>query len=212
MRRFRSGDEDAFAEIVTRYSEKMFAVAFSHLRNHSDAEEIAQDTFIRAHRGLENFRGESSLATWLHKIALNLSCNRHKHNFCRRRHEMLSFDSVFSSDNKETFADMIASKDPSPDREAAFCEFSETVGRCLGKLGVSQREILTLRNGLCQSYSEIGKALGINIGTVKSRIGRARENLRLLLADAYPEMASESPGVGWFEPIRTFGRVAAASV
>jgi RNA polymerase sigma-70 factor (ECF subfamily) len=71
------GDEDAFAEIVTRYRDRMFSIAFSHLRNHADAEEIAQDTFIQAHRGLARFRGDSSLATWLHRIAFNLSRNRH---------------------------------------------------------------------------------------------------------------------------------------
>src|SRR5688500_20186349 len=63
VRRFNAGDDKAFVEIVTRHRAKMYTIAFSVLRNHSDAEEIAQDTFIRAHRGLTNFRGDSSLAT-----------------------------------------------------------------------------------------------------------------------------------------------------
>src|SRR3569833_1324381 len=67
VRRFNElGDESAFAEIVTTYRDKMRTVAFNILRNADDAEEIAQDTFVRAHRGLKNFRGDSSLATWLH--------------------------------------------------------------------------------------------------------------------------------------------------
>jgi RNA polymerase sigma-70 factor (ECF subfamily) len=210
--RFRSGDEDAFVEIVARYRDRMFSIALCHLRNHSDAEEIAQDTFIRAHRGLARFRGESSLATWLHRIAFNLSRNRHKHNFSRRRHAMLSLDSAFSDENQESIADLIASESPSPAREATVTEFADTVRSCMEKLGYRQREILMLRNNLSQSYGDIGRALGINIGTVKSRIGRARENLRTLLEEAYPETKTEAPGFSWFGPVRSLGRVAAASV
>jgi RNA polymerase sigma-70 factor (ECF subfamily) len=210
VRRFRFGDEDAFVAIVDRYREKMFSIAFGHLHNYADAEEIAQDTFIRAHRGLAGFRGDSSLATWLHRIAFNLSRNRHKHNFSRRRHTTLSLDCSFSDENRETFADLIACDGPSPAREAASCEFSEIVAGCMDRLGPCQREILVLRNAQSQSYADIADTLGINIGTVKSRIGRARENLRALLAEAYPERASETPGTGWFGPIRSSGHIAVA--
>jgi RNA polymerase sigma-70 factor (ECF subfamily) len=210
VRRFKFGDEDAFAAIVARHRDRMFSIAFNHLRNHADAEEIAQDTFIRAHRGLSRFRGESSLATWLHRIAFNLSRNRHKYNFCRRQHSTLSLDCPYSDDNRETFADLIACEAPSPARQATAGEFSEIVIRCMDKLGPRQREILVLRNVLSQSYCDIARDLGINVGTVKSRIGRARENLRSLLTEAYPEMASEGPGNNWFEPNRSSGRVAVA--
>jgi RNA polymerase sigma-70 factor (ECF subfamily) len=207
VHRFNAGDEVAFVEIITRYRSKMFAIALCHLRNHADAEEITQDTFIRAHRGLARFRFESSLATWLHRIAFNLSRNRYKYYYCRRRHAMLSLDCAFSEDNQATFSDLIASEAPSPDREAAACEFSELVSRCMAKLGTRQREILTLRNGLNQSYGEIAEELRISIGTVKSRIGRARERLRELLSEAYPELPVDASPFDWFEPIRSVGRV-----
>ena len=80
----------------------------------------------------------------------------------------------------------------------------------MDRLGACQREILVLRNGQSQSYADIAETLGINIGTVKSRIGRARENLRVLLAEAYPERATETPGTGWFGPIRSSGHIAVA--
>jgi RNA polymerase sigma-70 factor, ECF subfamily len=207
VRRFNNGDEDAFVEIVNRYRGKIYSIALCHLRNHADAEEIAQDTFIRAHRGLARFRGDSSLATWLHRIAFNLSRNRHKYYFCRRRHAMLSLDCAFSDDNKATFSDLIASDAPSPAREASAGEFTQLVNVCMEKLSARQREILVLRNGLNQSYGEIAKALGISIGTVKSRIGRARENLRSLLAQSYPDIAPDASPFDWFEPIRSAGRV-----
>jgi RNA polymerase sigma-70 factor (ECF subfamily) len=209
VRRFNAGDEEAFVEIVSRYQARMFSVALAHLRNPADAEEIAQDTFIRAHRGLSGFRGDSSLSTWLHRIAFNLSRNRHKHNFCRRRHLTLSLDCP-SGENDATFSDSIASDTPCPAQEAAACEFTELVNTCMTRLGGHQREILRLRNGLNESYADIARTLGISIGTVKSRIGRARENLRTLLAEKYPDLAPDSSAYSFLEPIRPRGRCTVA--
>ena len=189
VRRFNAGDESAFVEIVTRHRGKMFSIALGHLGNHADAEEIAQDTFIRAYRGLARFRGDSSLATWLHRIAFNLSRSRHGSFFCRHRHEFDSLDCALGNDGQATRADLIASDAPDPAREAANREFSAQVTLCIGKLGARQREILTLRNLLDRSYDEIAEILGIGLGTVKSRIARARKNLRGLLARTYPECA-----------------------
>jgi RNA polymerase sigma-70 factor (ECF subfamily) len=210
VRRFNAGDESAFVEIVTRYRAKMFSIALAHLRNPADAEEIAQDTFIRAHRGLSRFRGDSSLSTWLHRIAFNLSRNRHKYNFCRRRHLTLSLDAPSGGENEATFSDSITSDAPSPAREAAACEFSDLVNMCVTKLGDRQREILLLRIGLNESYASIAGALGISIGTVKSRIGRARDNLRALLAEKYPDLAPGSSVFSFLEPIRPGGRLTVA--
>jgi RNA polymerase sigma-70 factor (ECF subfamily) len=203
VRRFKAGDEEAFVEIITRYRDKIFAIALRHLRNRADAEEITQDTFIRAHRGIARFRGESSLATWLHRIAFNLC---HKYYFSRRRHVTLSLDCAFSDGNQATISDLIATDAPNPAREAAACEFSELVVTCMEKLGARQREILLLRNGMNQSYGEISLSLGISIGTVKSRIGRARESLRGLLAEKYPESAPDASPFDWFEPVGSRGR------
>lgn len=86
VQRFNGGDGAAFDDIVERYREKLQALAARFLRNNADAEEIAQDTLIRAYRGLARFRGESSLATWLHRIAVNLARNRYWHSFRRRKH------------------------------------------------------------------------------------------------------------------------------
>jgi len=85
VRRFNAGDDAAFIEIMNRYQRKIFTIVLGLLRNRADAEEITQDTFIRAHRGLSRFRGDSSLATWLHRIAVNLARNRYWYFFRRRR-------------------------------------------------------------------------------------------------------------------------------
>ena len=190
--RFNSGDEPAFVEIINRYHGKIFGLSHNLLRNAADAEEIAQDTFIRAHRGLATFRGDSSLATWLYRIALNLSRNRYWYFFRRRRQDSVSLERPFSEETEGTFSDLIASDSHSPVQETVTQEFTELIATCMEKLDARHREILTMRNILNLPYDEIARALGINVGTVKSRIARARENLRKLLAELAPEFGEES--------------------
>jgi RNA polymerase sigma-70 factor (ECF subfamily) len=212
VRRFKTGDDDAFGEIVKRYRAKMFSVALSRLRNHADAEDVAQDTFVRAYRGLARFRGESSLATWLHRIAFNLSNNHYWYFFRRHRHATWALDSSFSHDHQAPLSDLIASNAPTPAREASNREFLVHVTVCMGKLSAPQREILTLRNGLDRSYTDIARTLGISMGTVKSRIARARENLRALLAEVYVELEPGASPSEWFDPVRPSGRLEIAGV
>ena len=210
VRRCQAGDEAAFLEIMTHHREKIFGLTLSLLRNRADAEEITQDTFIRAHRGLANFRGDSSLATWLNRIAVNLARNRYWYFFRRRRHATLSLDCPLGDDTEATFTDLVASAEPDPARAASNEEFAALVAQCLAKLDPRQREILTLRAVLHRSYDEIAATLDLNVGTVKSRIARARENLRALLAELCPEFATDAAPAAWFEPTRQIGRVAAA--
>lgn len=200
--RFTQGDDHAFVAIMERYRSKIFTVTLGLLRNHADAEEVTQDTFIRAHRGLANFRGDSSLATWLYRIAVNLARNRYWYFFRRRRHDSLSLDFPLTEESSATFADLVADTIQDPAQETATTEFSDLVNECMGRLDARHREILTLRNILNRSYEEIADTLGINVGTVKSRIARARENLRRLLAEACPEFAPEAEASEWFLPGR----------
>ncbi len=207
VNRFRGGDEGAFDEIIARYRERMFAVAFSVVRNRADAEEIAQDTFIRAYRGLDRFRGDSALSTWLHQIALNLSRNRYWYVFRRRQHATRSFDCAFSDDNPATFASLVASNAPNPAQEAETGEISELVSACMERLGPNRREALTQRGVLDCSYNEIALRLGVSIGTVKSRIARARKTLRSQIAKACPDFAADSPPGEWLHPAWSSNRL-----
>jgi len=209
--RFNAGDETAFVEIVTRYREKMFQIAFRLLRNRADAEEIAQDTFIRAHRSLARFRGDSSLAAWLYRVAVNLSYNRYGYFSRRQRHATLPLDAAFSEGNPSTFAEMIACDAPSPVRAVANNEFVAIVTSCTDELTADHREILALRSAQHHSYDHISRTLGISIGTVKSRIARARTCLRVLLGKAYPEFTPDASPFECFEPIRSSGRLEAIS-
>jgi len=187
VRRFNDGDESAFLEIMKRYEKKIYATALNLLRNHADAEEITQDTFIRAHRGLHRFRGDSSLATWMHSIAVNLSRNRYWYFFRRRRQDCLSLDHKLNENDEGCFSDLLASEGPHPAQDTAADEFYEIINDSMERLNHRHRKILMMRNSLDYSYDEIAAAMHINVGTVKSRIARAREKLRALIAESYPE-------------------------
>lgn len=210
VRRFTAGDESAFVEIVKRHQSRIINVSLNLLRNQADAEEIAQDTFIRAHRGLANFRGGSSFATWIYRIAVNLSHNRYWYYFRRRRQDSVSLDQALTPGNPATLSELVADHTPDPAREAVTHEFAALVERCMGQLDVRHREVLTLRNHRNHSYDEIATNLGINAGTVKSRIARARTNLRELLVQACPEFSRDTPLGDWLLPAPQLGGRSAA--
>jgi RNA polymerase sigma-70 factor (ECF subfamily) len=207
VRRFNEGDDAAFVEIVARHQPKMYAIALSFLQNHADAEEIAQDTFIRAHRCLRRFRGESSLATWLHRVTINLCHNRYWYFHRRHRHETQSLDCPLNGTSRATFADLVPAAEPNPAREMANREFTEMVAACMTKLSRPQHEILARRDVLNHPYKEIASELGLSLGTVKSRIARARENLRALLGRSCPELAGSRAPLDWFESFRPSGHL-----
>jgi RNA polymerase sigma-70 factor (ECF subfamily) len=189
IRRFAGGDESAFNEIMQHYNSRIFNIVHNLLHNFGDAEEVVQDTFVRAHRNLIHFRGDSSLATWLCRIAVNLAHNRYWYFFRRRRHATLSLDCPVGDEGGATLADLISGDTPDPAHQSAHNDFAEMTATCLSQLEDHHREILTQRLVHDRSYDEIGAVLGIKPGTVKSRIKRARERLRFRLNEACPELA-----------------------
>lgn len=187
VHRFNAGDESAFNEIVSRYRGKIYGLTLGLLHNSADAEEITQDAFIRAYNGLARFRGDSSLATWLYRIAVNLARNRYWYFFRRRRHAWVSLERPLANDASSTLGDLVAADSPDPSQETAVDEFSRLIAMCMERLDQRHREILVLRNVHNLPYERIAQILGINVGTVKSRIARARENLRALLVELCPD-------------------------
>jgi len=183
--RFKSGDASAFDEMVSRYWGRIFSMVHQLLRNAQDAEEVTQDAFIRAHRGLSSFRGESAFSTWLYQIATNLARNRYWYWWRRKRDKSVSLDAPVSADSTTTLAEMIPAEVETPGDITVNREFVRRIGSGMERLGAKHREILILRNIKNQSYEEIAKILGISIGTVKSRIARARESLRSKLGEDF---------------------------
>ena len=188
VRRFRSGDTGAFDEIVEIYSARVFSVALHLLRDRGDAEAIVHETFQRVHRELPSFQ-EQSLTTWIEDIATKLSRNQYW--YSQRRH---------LQGRSDTFSDLVAGDAATAPKETVVKEFAELVTVCMAKLEGPEKEILTMRTVLNQSYEEIALALGISEGAVKSRISRARGLLREQLAESRPEFRTGALPNNWFEP------------
>jgi RNA polymerase sigma-70 factor (ECF subfamily) len=185
VNRFKGGDQSAFDEMVARYWDRIYGMVNQLLRNSEDAEEVTQDAFIRAHRGLVNFRGDSAFSTWLYQIATNLARNRYWYWWRRKRDKSVSFDAPVSADNPTTLADLIPAELETPDDITVTQEFIDRIAQGMEKLNAKHREILTLRNIKNLSYEEIAAILQISVGTVKSRIARARESLRAKLGEDF---------------------------
>ena len=185
IERIRQGDTDAYEDMVTRYWDRIFARVYSLLKNKQDAEEVTQDAFIRAHRGLDKFRGDAAFSTWLYQIATNLAHNRYWYWFRRKRDQSLSLDVPISDSSDVTLENVLPASSESPAQAAVTREFVDRVSVCMNVLHEKHREILIMRNVNNLSYDSIAEELGINIGTVKSRIARARESLRNLMGDDF---------------------------
>lgn len=183
--RFKGGDQAAFDEMVSRYWGRIYAMVHQLLKNTQDAEEVTQDAFIRAHRGLDKFRGDSTFSTWLYQIATNLARNRYWYWWRRKRDKTVSFDQPIGTDGDNSLADIIAAPLETPDDITITQEFVDRIALGMEKLSAKHREILILRNVRNLSYEEIAEILSISVGTVKSRIARARVSLKSKLGDDF---------------------------
>ena len=187
IERVKSGDNAAYNDIVTTYWDRIFARVFNLLKNRQDAEEVTQDAFIRARRGLDSFRGDASFSTWLYQIATNLARNRYWYWFRRKRDYSVSLDHPLTTENDLTLEDVLPSETESPLDATVTREFVDRVSECMSDLSEKHREVLILRNVENLSYEAIAKKLDVSVGTVKSRIARARERLRELMGSDFHE-------------------------
>jgi RNA polymerase sigma-70 factor (ECF subfamily) len=171
------GDRRALEALVQRHHQHAFNIAYGLLRNYEDACEVAQDTFVRVHRAIGRFRGDSEFTTWMYRIVVNLSRNYLRHG---KRHGMgkhLSLDEPVDGSDGELRRELRAATD-SADTIALKEEFAERLLANVQKLPRKYREVLVMRFADQMSYQQISKTLRCSIGTVKSRIARAREGLR----------------------------------
>ncbi len=169
LARLRAGDTRAFEELVTMYQHRVFGVALRMLGNRAEAEEIAQETFLRAHRALDAFRGEARLATWLYGIASRLCLNRLASG--PRRHERS--DVIALSLAPAEGADAVGALERG-ELEAALHE-------AVAALPEERRIVVVLRDLEGLSYEEIAEVLGVPLNTVRTRLHRARLDLKAKL-------------------------------
>ncbi len=172
------GDMTAFEQLVLLYENKILNYCYRMLGNRADAEDATQEVFVKLFRFLESYTGQSAFSTWLYKIASNV-CLDYLRKHKRHRAETVSLHQ--KNDEGDEFLLNVKADAPSPYETAQKKEAQRALAAALLKLGEEQRRVIVLRdvNGL--SYEEIARITGLNEGTVKSRINRARQALKKLL-------------------------------
>ena len=173
----RARDSAAFDVLMTRYSPDVFALLCRLTSDQDEAADLTQDTFLSALRSIKGFRGESGLKTWLFRIAINESRNRFRWWKRRRRDQTLSLDATIG-DSETRVWETISDRSISPEAAVLERERSEALHEALDSLKAVYREAIVLCDIEGLSYEECAAALDTNIGTVKSRISRGRDDLR----------------------------------
>src|SRR5215475_13966691 len=166
LERLRAGDARAFEELVAAHQHRVFGVALRMLGNAAEAEEVAQDAFLRAHRNLSEFRGDAKLSTWLYAIASRLCLNR-----------LAAAERRMIRQSDETLV-RLPHRDAGPDAALERSELETALHRAIAELPDERRIVVVLRDLEGLSYEEIAEALGLELGTVRSRLHRARLDLK----------------------------------
>jgi len=179
VRRAKDGDMAAYDELIQMYQERIYATIYHMTANHEDANDLAQDTFIKAYQALRSFKGGSSFYTWIYRIAVNKTINFLK----QRRHKgHLSLNELdFHAENDPDLIALISDK--TPQREVGLKELKEKLNMAMQRLSEPHRLVVTLHDVQGLAHEEIAEIMECNIGTVRSRLFYARQQLQGYLAD-----------------------------
>ena len=181
VRRCQRGDSEAMSCLIVKYQDRVYNTILKICRNHDDAAELTQDTFVKVLENIGSFCGKSSFYTWLFRVAVN-----HTLNYCKRRFKLSPVSLDAENDQIEEGKGKLAAvlADPNgvdPAVVAQKKELSQIVVNLIGQLRQEHRAVLVLRDIEQMSYAEIAEVLQIETGTVKSRLSWARAKLRQLL-------------------------------
>jgi RNA polymerase sigma-70 factor (ECF subfamily) len=177
IRGFQAGDKGAFDQLVLKHKDKLFTLCYRFFGDYHEANDVAQETFIRVYRSLRQFKFESAFATWLYRIAVNTCRNRLKSSAYRQKKATVSLDNPGISEGDDPSLE-IADDSRSPVAELEKKERWMLIQRAISALPDEQRAVVALRDIQGLSYDEIAEITGSNLGTVKSRLARARLDLR----------------------------------
>jgi RNA polymerase sigma factor (sigma-70 family) len=179
VRRARKGDLAAYDDLVKRYQERIYATIYHMTSNHEDANDLAQDSFIKAFQALKSFKGGSTFYTWLYRIAVNKTINFLKQR--KNRTHMSLNDIDFNAEHDVDLIALISEK--TPRRDAGLNELQKKLNEALLKLSEPHRLVVVLHDVQGQSHEEIAEIMDCNIGTVRSRLFYARQQMQAELAD-----------------------------
>jgi RNA polymerase sigma-70 factor (ECF subfamily) len=168
------GDTDAFGELVRRYQDRLYNTVYRLLDNADDAQDVVQDAFLNAYQSLAGFKGDSQFFTWLYRIAVNTAISH-------KRKQRLTF-SIDGGRNGQARVEPLDTSDAGRPGEALErAEEERRVQRALNRLSPEHREVLILKDLEGEKYEAMAERLGVPIGTIRSRLHRARSELRELL-------------------------------
>ena len=188
VRRVISGDKASFRELVEKYQNKAVSVAFGVVGNLADAEEIAQEAFLKAYRNLNSFRGQSSFYTWLYRIVFNLSIDLSRKRYRRNEYSVGDLFAVDASTQERNLADDGFSNAPqTPEQLLSGSELGKEIDKAMAELSPEHRAVIMLREIQGLSYEEISEVLDCSKGTVMSRLHHARRRLQRALVQFMPE-------------------------
>jgi RNA polymerase sigma-70 factor (ECF subfamily) len=179
VRRAQKGDLPAYDELIRRYQERIYATIYHMTSNHEDANDLAQEAFIKGYQALKSFKGGSSFYTWLYRIAVNKTINFLKQR--KNRSAMSLNDLDFNAEKDPDLVALISDK--TPRREAALGELQKKLNEAMLKLSEPHRLVVTLHDVQGLAHEEIAEILECNVGTVRSRLFYARQQLQGYLLD-----------------------------
>lgn len=164
----QNGNTDAFGDLVRHYEKFVFNIAYSYMLNYDDAFDVAQESFLKVWKKLSLFEGRSSFSTWLYRITANTSMDA-----LEKKQMSLVVE----------LSDIFEAPDPTPEEKAIQNESCAELTKALEQLEPEERELLCLREFNSLSYAELSRYLGLELGTVKSRLSRTRNRLRKILLE-----------------------------
>jgi RNA polymerase sigma-70 factor (ECF subfamily) len=180
IERLKRGEAAAYEQLVAERSGEIYGLLFRLTENSEEARDLTQETFLRAFQSIGRFRGEADLRTWIYRIAINQARNRWRWWRRRRRDSTVSLDATQGQSNQTLIA-TLAETSENPEQQTLARERELALRSALQKVGRAYRETLILRDIEGFTYEEIATTLGINVGTVKSRLARGRQELKTRL-------------------------------
>lgn len=193
VERARAKDPRAIREITSRHNKRLYRAAWSVLRDHREAEEVVQDAYLSAFAGLDSFKGESTLSTWLVRIALNAAIDRRRAKV-RRRNERLADDVAILGDYRERAASTLGPATPFAAQQRT--ELAAVLARAINLLPPIYGAVFVLREIEEMPARDVADALGVSTDVVKTRLSRARRILRRHFQSKFKELLADAIDFG----------------
>jgi RNA polymerase sigma-70 factor (ECF subfamily) len=177
VRRCQDGDLNLYELLVNRHRQKVYNVVYGIVHNAEDANDLCQETFVKAWQSLRRFKAESAFYTWLYRIATNLGID---HQRKKARRGVVGFDDAIKTD-EDPVAETLASKEVTPRKKVERMELRAAIEAAIQKLSPEHRAVFVLREYEGLDYKEIAESVGCSLGTVMSRLHYARKHLQKML-------------------------------